>query len=509
MTSPPIDRMDKAQRRRLMATLLASAIADGKLDAGAVDLAGLLFGDPNLWTDFQQHGALVENVISTSPPPVAPTNDKLVGKALPTAMKQIEDDVVRALKIEDAQNSYTDSKPGDDTEYRRLRAKLKNYTRYLAERSDYERLNRSLMDAYARPPMAQTKPADLAKEFSLPLTDVALCLQEVQALLAIHAAPKGVDPRSFVPKTKTGAARKKLVLLDTTGRPRWGWRKAGRARPVVEESVSETETLPAGQAAPETEKSAPTSTESEAGVPTRAHAALVRARLGLELDADETAALPADWTTATLPVAHIIRLLPYPRHHRLDTALAAFGYPALRECIGEKRVLLPILEEQAAVQRRRLLEQANEGPPRRVIKGLPIADRWWRAMRFYGECRTVSVSADAYDVWPEPWEYISAARADIYTSQGREGVRELAATVDVLQLLKNLQKADWYGVLEDLSGRGDQYQRLAVDAGKYPNFHDCINSLTNTWFSIWREFPVDELLPGFCDDLGAPGASET
>lgn len=496
MASPPIDRMDKAQRRRLMATLLASAIADGKLDAGAVDLAGLLFGDPDLWTDFQEHGAIVEDVIAASPSPVAPSSDKLVGNALSAAMKKIEDNVVRALKIEDALNR----KPGDNTEYRRLRAKLKNYTRYLAERSDYERLNRSLQDTYARPLMGQTKPAELAKEFSLPLTDVALCLDEVQALVSILSAPEGIDPQSFVPKTKKGAARRKLVLLDTTGRPRWGRRKAGGARPVVTEPAHKTRTSCIVRAASNVGMPAPPSTESSARLPTGADYAILQARLGLELDAAQTAALSIDWTTATLPVAHIIRLLPYPRARRLDTALAAFGYPALQECVGAEPALLSILEEQATMQRRQLLQQANEKPPLRPLTKEPIGHRWWRARRFYADCESISTRPGAEDVWPERWEYISAARHDLYTEEGRQGVRELTATVQVLKALHKQDPADWDNILEGLSRRGDLYAKLVADADKTPNFEQCRVSLTCNWMRSWHSSPVEQLLPGFRDE---------
>jgi hypothetical protein len=509
MASPPVDRMDKAQRRRLMATLLASAIADGQLHAGAVDLAGLLFGDPDLWTDFQEHGAIVEDVIATSPSPVVPTHDRLVGKALPTAMQLIEDDVVDALDIHDSQRRKGAGKSGDDTEYRRLRAKLKNYTKYLAERSDYERLNRSLRDAYARPQMDQMALADLAKEFSLPLTDVALCLDEVQALVSILSAPEGIDPQSFVPKTKTGAARKKLVLLDTAGRPRWGRRKAGGARPVVNEPARKASTSSVVQAAQAGGMPAPASTQINARLPMRADAAMLHARLGLELDADERAALPVDWPTATLAVEHIIRLLPYPRPRRLDTALAAFGHPTLEDCIGAEPALNPVLEEQAATQRHLLLQQANEGPPLRRVRPSAIADRWWRAMGFYVDCRRVSVSADADDVWPEPWEYISAARDDIYTAKGRDGVRELAAIVDIAATLKRQEKADRDGVLADLSRRGDLYQRLVEDAGKSRDFRECLHLLIRAWSSRWQTCPIDQLLPGFRDEMGAPSASET
>ncbi len=487
-----------------MATLLASAIADGQLHAGAVDLAGLLFGDPDLWTDFQEHGAIVENVIAASPAPVALSSDKLVGSASAAAMKEVADNIVRALKIEDALKR----RPGDETEYRRLRAKLKNYTRYLAERSDYERLNRSLRDAYARPQMDQMAPADLAKEFSMPLADVELCLEEVQALLAIHSAPEGIDPRSFVPKTKTGAARKKLVLLDTAGRPRWGRRKAGGARPVVEEPARKTSTSPIAQAAPDGGMPAPTWTKSNARLPTRADAAILHARLGLELDADKTAALPADWATATLSVAHIIRLLPYPRPRRLDTALAAFGYPALQDCIGAEPALIPILEEQATTERRLLLQRANEGPPLCRVRGAPIGDRWWRAMRFYADCESVSAKAATEDVWPEPWEYISAARHDIYTDEGRHGVRELAATVQVVEALHKREPADWDNILDGLSRRGYLYEKLAADAGNTLNFEQCLKSLISAWLSSWRGSPVEQLLPGFRDELGAPNPSE-
>jgi hypothetical protein len=509
MASPPVDRMDKAQRRRLMATLLSSAIADGQLDSGAVDLAGLLFGDPDLWTDFQEHGAIVEDVIATSPSPVAPTHDRFVGKALPTAMQLIEDDVVGALEIHDAQLRNGAGKSGDDTEYRRIRAKLKNYTRYLAERSDYERLNRSLRDAYARPQMDQMAPADLAKEFSLPLADVALCLDEVQALVSILSAPEGIDPQSFVPKTKTGAARKKLVLLDTAGRPRWGRRKAGGARPLVKGPARKTMTSSIVQATPAGGMPAPTSTQSDARLPTQAEAAILQARLGLELDEAQTAALPIDWATAMLPVAHIIRLLPYPRLRRLDTALAVFGHPALRDCIEAERALTTILEEQAATKRHLLLQQANEGPPRRRVTPSTIADRWWRAMRFYVDCGNVSVSGDAADVWPEPWEYISAARDDIYTAKGRDGVRELAAIVDIAATLKRQEKAERDGVLASLSLRGALYQRLIEEAGPSRDFRESLQTLIKAWLNRWQTSPVDQLLPGFCDEMGAPSASET
>lgn len=509
MASPPIDRMDKAQRRRLMATLLASAITDGKLAAGAVDLAGLLFGDPDLWTDFQEHGALVEDVIATSPPPVAPSSDKLVGEALQAAMKKIEADVVGALKIQAAQRRSGNGNDGDDTEYRRLRTRLKNYTEYLAERSDYERLNRSLRDTYARPLMGQTSPAALAKEFSMPLADVELCLEEVQALLAIHSAPEGVNPRSFVPKTERGAARRKLVLLDTAGRPKWGRRKAGGARPAVDELVRETMTSFTRQAAPAVGMAAPISTEREARLPTRADAAILHARLGLEPSADETAALPADWTTATLPIAHIIRLLPYPRPRRLDTALAAFGYPDLQECIGVEPTLIAVLEEQAIAQRRLLLQEANRGLSEPLITRVPIGHRWWRAVRFYEACQRVSVSDNVDDHWPEPWEYISAARPDIYSETGREGVRELVATVDIVEALHGHQMNDWPRILDRLSARGDVYRRLALGAGRFSDWNDCLKSMTYEWLNRWQSLSVDGLLPGFREEEEAPRSSET
>lgn len=508
MASPPIDRMDKAQRRRLMATLLASAIASGKLDAGAVDLAGLLFGDPDLWTDFQKHGALVEEVIATSPPPVAPAHDRLVGKALPTAMKRIEDDVVGALEIHDAQSRNGAGKAGDDTEYRRLRAKLKNYTRYLAERSDYERLNRSLRDTYARPLMGRSTSADLSKEFSLPLADVELCLQEVQALVSILSAPEGIDPQSFVPKTEKGTARRKLVLLDTAGRPRWGRRKAGGARPVVEKPARKTSTSPNAQAAPDGGKPAPTSTESNSNLPTRADAAILHARIGLELDADERAALPVDWPTATLAVEHIIRLLPYPRPRRLDTALSAFGYPSLQECLKAEPALIAILEEQAAAKRSRLLHTANQGVPEPLITRVPIGHRWWRAVRFYEECQCVSVGDNSDDRWPEPWEYISAARPDIYSEAGREGVRELLATFEIAQALHERPSDDWHRIIDRLAARGDVHQKLALNARKFSEFNRMFKSLTNLWLERWQFLSVQEL-PGFREQEEAPRSSET
>lgn len=247
---------------------------------------------------------------------------------------------------------------------------------------------------------------------------------------------------------------------------------------------------------------------TDAKIPTRADAAILHARLGLELDAAEKAALPPDWKTATLPIERIIRLLPYPRPRRLDTALAAFGHPALQECIGAELALIPILEEQATAQRRLLLQQANEGPPVRRVRPSAIADRWWRAMRFYVDCRTVSVSPDADDVWPEPWEYISAARDDIYSAKGRDGVRELAAIVDIAATLRRQEKAQRDGVLASLSLRGALYQRLVEDAGSSHDFHDFLASLVNAWLSSWRASPVEQLLPGFRDEMGAPSAAD-
>jgi hypothetical protein len=500
--------MDKAQRRRLMATLLASAIADGQLDSASVDLAGLLFGDPDLWTDFQEHGAIVEDVIATSPSPVALTHDRLVGKALPTAMKLIEDDVVGALEIHDAQSRNGAGKAGDDTEYRRLRAKLKNYTRYLAERSDYERLNRSLRDTYARPLMGQTKPADLAKEFSLPLTDVALCLDEVQALLAILSAPPGVDPQSFVPTTKNGTARRKLVLFDTAGRPRWGRRKGGGARPVAKDPPPKMSMSPIVQAAPSRRMPTAPSAKSNARLPTRSDAAILQARLGLELDTEEAAALPAGWETATLPVAHIIQLLPYPRPRRLDTALSAFGYPSLQECLKAEPALIAILEEQAAAKRSRLLHTANQGVPEPLITRRPIGHRWWRAVQFYVECQCVSVGDNSDDRWPEPWEYISAARPDIYSEAGREGVRELLATFEIAQALHERPADDWHRIIDRLAARGDVHEKLALNARKFSEFNRMFKSLTDLWLERWQFLPVQEL-HGFREQEEAPRSSET
>lgn len=494
MASPPIDRMDKAQRRRLMASLLASAIADGQLHAGAVDLAGLLFGDPDLWTDFQEHGAIVAGVIATSPSPIAPTQDRLVGKALQEAMQLIEDDVVGALDIPNAQSRKGVGKSSDDTEYRRLRTRLKNYAEYLAERSDYERLNRSLRDTYARPLMGQTSPADLAKEFSMPLADVELCLEEVQALLAILSAPQGVNPRSFVPKTEKGAARRKLVLLDTAGRPRWGRRKAGVARPAVLEPARKTSTSSIAQAAPDGGMPAPTSTESNARLPTRGDAAILHARLGLEHDAAQTAALPTDWETIVLPVAHIIRLLPYPRLRRLDTALGAFGYPSLQELLKAEPALVATLEEQAAAKRSRLLNRANRGHPEPLITKVPIRDEWWRAVEFYGECQRLSVEDNAPDQWPEPWEYISAARPDVYSERGRDGVRELLATFDIVEALHGRKMTDWPLILAQIAARGEVYCQLALEAGRYPDWNQCVKSMAYGWIDRWNSLSVEELL---------------
>nr|WP_066735191.1 hypothetical protein [Bradyrhizobium sp. CCH5-A9] len=189
MTSAPVIRMDRAQRRRLIAALVADAIGKGQLGSDAIDFAALLFGDPDLWTDVGEHGAIVQRVLATSPKATTPTAARFAGKALPVAMKTVEDEIVLSLGIEGAQATGGGGRSGDDTEYRRIRSKLANYVRYLSERGDYEELNRKLRGAYAAIQADARSAEDLAKEFSLPLEDVENCRAEVGALIKIAAAP--------------------------------------------------------------------------------------------------------------------------------------------------------------------------------------------------------------------------------------------------------------------------------------------------------------------------------
>lgn len=497
MTSSMVGRMDKAQRRRLMAALIADAISAGKLQPGVVDFSALLFGDPDLWTEFRRHGAMVEKVIATSPAATQPTTSHFVGKALPTAMKAVEDDIVQSLGIEAAQEGRGGGKSGDDTEYRRIRSKRKNYVHYLAERGDYERFNRSLQEAYSKKQAASLSAGDLAKVFSLPVADVDLCRDEVEALVAVWAAPPDADPRSFVP-TREGTPRRGLVLIDTAGRPRWGKRQKAGIAPATSKPTAALPPTSVERKPSETAPIVPAETVSHDPDALLRDAAILRARVGLRPDDMHAAALPTDWETATLSIARIIQLLPYPRPCHLDTALSVFGHAPQEACVRADPAIAAALEVEAASWRTDFLKLANEGELRRVIITDVISDRWWRALDFYRNSRWVSGESAVGPKWPDPWEYLTAARADVYTNEGRIKVAQLDAIAEVIVRLVNEPREEWEAAFADLKQRGGHYVSI-VSIAQQPGVSNPARLLISSWANISDANTVAELLPGFAD----------
>jgi hypothetical protein len=489
--------MDKAQRRRLMAAFVADAISAGKLKSGAVDFSALLFGDPDMWTEFGRHGAMVERVIATSPAAVLPTTNRFVGSALPTAMKEVEDDIVRSLGIEAAQDGRGGGKSGADTEYRRVRSRRKNYVRYLAERADYERLNRSLQDAYADLRAASLSASDLSKEFSLPLADVEVCRAEVDALIAVLAAPASADVRRFVP-IKNGAPRRGLVLLDTAGRPRWGKRKVVGTAPAKKGSTAEHQIARIKDAIAETAPAAPTKKVAQTADPILRDTAILRARVGLPLDDVHTAALPVGWETATLSIFRIIQLLPYPRFCYLDTALSAFGYSSQADCIKSDTAVAAALESRAAPLRKDLIKAVNDGEAPRLINSVAIPDRCWRALEFYRGARWLSGEQAVGQKWPDAWDYLTAARPEVYTDEGRLRVVQLDAIMEVLVRLLNELGEHREAALSELKQRGGHYPSI-VSIVRQSGTSDPIARLVSAWTSALDGAGAAELFPGFTD----------
>jgi len=496
MTSSMVGRMDKAQRRRLMAALIADAISAGKLQPGVVDFSALLFGDPDLWTEFRRHGAMVEDVIATSPVANPPPPSHFVGKALPTAMKAVEDDIVQSLGIEAAQEGRGGGKSGDDTEYRRIRSKRKNYVHYLAERGDYERQNRSVQEAYSRMQAASMPASDLAKEFSLPLADVELCREEVDALIAIWSAPPDTNLRPFVP-LKKGAPRRGLILIDTAGHPRWGKRKSARTAPATIKPPAASPVAVTELAPSEPASDTPTTAEPQAANLALRDMATLRARVGLALDDLQTAALPSDWETIPLSIARIIQLLRYPRPCHLDTALSAFGHPAQEDCYKADQVIAAALETQAAPWRLALVKKANEGPVYRLIDPSAIPDRCWRALEFYREARWQSGEAEVGPKWPDGWEALTAAGADVYKDEGRLRIMQLDAVIEIIGKLGDTPREKWDAALAELRQRGGHYETMVTIAQHPGASNNPTGRLISAWTSALDVARVEELFPGF------------
>ncbi|WP_066717456.1 MULTISPECIES: hypothetical protein [Hyphomicrobiales] len=495
MTSAPVIRMDRAQRRRLIAALVADAIGKGQLGSDAIDFAALLFGDPDLWTDVGEHGAIVQRVLATSPKATTPTAARFAGKALPVAMKTVEDEIVLSLGIEGAQATGGGGRSGDDTEYRRIRSKLANYVRYLSERGDYEELNRKLRGAYAAIQADARSAEDLAKEFSLPLEDVENCRAEVGALIKIAAAPAQASLKPLVP-TNNGRPRRGLLLLDTSGRLRWGRRRHGGAAPAPAKTDTQTVAV----------SSTPTTLVMAQAMELASReidqnlidSAILRARVGLEMNDEHRSALPARWEMADLGVFRIIELLPYPRPCHLDTALAAFGHPSQQVCMEADTAIVALLESQAAPLRTLLIERVNKAPPDRVLPG-PIPDRWWRAVTYLADCRTYSGEHTAHPKWPEDWEYLGAAQPGVYTDEGRFCTILLDVILDVVALTSQLPERLWQSTFSALEQRGGDYVavvRIARQAATQP---ELIDLLIGKWLTMWEGVPIEKLLPAFAD----------
>lgn len=283
--------------------------------------------------------------------------------------------------------------------------------------------------------------------------------------------------------------------MDSSGRPRWGKRRHGGASPVQPNPKAPTAL---GVSAAEVMVAEPSANEALPMFDSDlADEAILRARLGLRMSDTHQAALSPDWETATLEVSRIVQLLAYPRLCYLDTALAAFGHPSQQACTVRDPGIAILLENQAAPLRRALIYQVNREEPVRVLRTDAIGDQWWRALMFYRDCRLVSGEDEAGPRWPDAWEYLSSARDDVYTDDGRLCVVLLDTIVNVLTALNQLHPEEWSAALGKLESRGDCYVAIIAFVRHAASWDEAAQAAVTHWVNARDNLAVRDPLPGF------------
>ena len=100
--------------------------------------------------------------------------------------------------------------------------------------------------------------------------------------------------------------------------------------------------------------------------------------------------------------------------------------------------------------------------------------------------------------WPDPWEYLTAARGDVYTNEGRIKVAQLDAIAEVIVRLVNEPREEWEAAFADLKQRGGHYVSI-VSIAQQPGVSNPARLLISSWANISDANTVAELLPGFAD----------
>lgn len=457
MTTGLIGRMDFIRQRRLLVSLVAKAMDEGKVPVDSADLVLLLFGDEPTWAGTVRHAEIVREILDQAHRSgrIEPGKPPLGAAGL--AKQAVLDEIVAELNLAEAALRQGRGSETDDVTFREVRTRLDDYVGYLVELNEYARLANDVRARYAR-----RIDDDVDRSGSS-----AARLREFQRASAwVSELERTFDQSSEIPAPKTPSRVRGNPLIDTLGRARWpigGSRR--RARP---------------------------------GAELRDRAVLL-ARLGLALDQEHQAALPDGWKKATLSQRRIAHLLPYPRPVHVNEALTAFGHAPWRSQGDLSQQLISVLELSARPCRQVLLDEANREPPTRQLGNWIVSDRWWRALGFYRQARWLAGEIRSGPIWPEPFEYLCSARADVYSETGLLRVRELDAICGIADALIASTQANWKAVLQRLQDRNPAYSTIVGIALRQSGPYDLARKLATIWAQAVDEVGIEELLPGFTD----------
>ncbi|BCB18586.1 hypothetical protein OCUBac02_14800 [Bosea sp. ANAM02] len=449
--------MDFIRQRRLLVGLVAKAMDEGNLPVGSVDLVLLLFGDEPTWAGTCRHAKIVREILEEAQRSgrIAPGKAPLGAAGL--AKQAVLNAIVDELDLTEAALRHGRGSETDDVTYREVRTRLDDYVGYLAELTEYHRL---ALDIRARYALRTENDVDRSGSSAARLRE----FQKASAWVA--ELKRTFDQASAVAAEKTASRIRGNPLIDKLGRARWptgGSRRRARPRAELRDR------------------------------------AVLLARLGLNLDEAHQAALPDGWENVTLSQRRIAHLLPYPRSAHVNEALAAFGHAPWRSQEGLPQQLISLLETSARPCRQALLDDANGSAPTRQLGNWTVSDRWWRALGFYRQARWLAGEIRSGPIWPEPFEYLCAARPEVYSEAGLRLVRQLDAICDIADALAENSQPHWKAVVQQLQDRSPAYSTIVSIALRQSGPDDLVRKLVTIWAGTIDDADLDNLLPGFAE----------